>query len=142
MSNVYPINKESFLNISGVGPVKYQKYGERFTCLIKDYIAKNNIITQDEITNQTPINQIKSNEKFEVTTNEKLYNKLRELREEFSKIEGKMAYLLITQNSLKEISGRLPVSLEELEDISGFGTVKIKKYGEPIIKLAILLITQ
>jgi ATP-dependent DNA helicase RecQ len=38
-------------------------------------------------------------------------------------------------NSLKEISGRYPNTLEKLKDISGMGPKKITSYGEIIVKI-------
>lgn len=43
MSLRYPLNKEQFLDISGVGHVKYEKYGESFLGVIIDYVAENDI---------------------------------------------------------------------------------------------------
>ncbi|MCE0571590.1 DNA helicase RecQ, partial [Clostridioides difficile] len=43
MSSSYPINKEEMLDISGVGEIKYQKYGRDFETVIKEYVEKNNI---------------------------------------------------------------------------------------------------
>ncbi|HCC06874.1 MAG TPA: DNA helicase RecQ [Clostridiales bacterium] len=43
MSSRYPISKAQILNISGVGEVKYEKYGERFIDEIKAYIHNNNL---------------------------------------------------------------------------------------------------
>ncbi|MCE0793305.1 DNA helicase RecQ, partial [Clostridioides difficile] len=42
MSSSYPINKEEMLDISGVGEIKYQKYGRDFETVIKEYVEKNN----------------------------------------------------------------------------------------------------
>jgi len=39
----YPLNKEDMLKVSGVGEHKYEKYGNKFIVLIKNYIDKNNI---------------------------------------------------------------------------------------------------
>ena len=39
----YPLNKEEMLKVSGVGEHKYEKYGNKFIVLIKNYIDKNNI---------------------------------------------------------------------------------------------------
>ncbi len=39
----YPLNKEEFLKVSGVGEVKAEKYGIRFMDVIKNYINNNNI---------------------------------------------------------------------------------------------------
>lgn len=43
MSNNYPCDKNSLLNISGVGEVKLEKYGELFINLIREYVEANNI---------------------------------------------------------------------------------------------------
>ncbi|WP_138204796.1 DNA helicase RecQ [Haloimpatiens lingqiaonensis] len=43
MSEYMPINKEEFLSISGVGEIKYERYGERFLKGIQDYVEENNI---------------------------------------------------------------------------------------------------
>ncbi|MCE0787965.1 HRDC domain-containing protein, partial [Clostridioides difficile] len=40
MSSSYPINKEEMLDISGVGEIKYQKYGRDFEAVIKEYVEK------------------------------------------------------------------------------------------------------
>jgi len=43
MSLRYPLNREHMLDISGVGQVKYEKYGETFLNEIQIYVEKNNI---------------------------------------------------------------------------------------------------
>ena len=43
MSIKYPITKEEILEISGVGEIKYERYGERFIEVIKLYVIENNI---------------------------------------------------------------------------------------------------
>ncbi len=43
MSVRYPLNKEQILDISGVGHVKYEKFGELFLEEIRDHVIKNNI---------------------------------------------------------------------------------------------------
>ena len=43
MSVRYPLNKEQILDISGVGQVKYEKYGEVFIEAIDEYVVKNNV---------------------------------------------------------------------------------------------------
>ena len=45
MASVYATTKEEMLNISGVGQIKYEKYGNRFEDIIKKYIeeSRNNL---------------------------------------------------------------------------------------------------
>ena len=72
---------------------------------------------------------------FNVTTDKKLYERLREYRLSVSKLEGVLPYMVLSSNSLKEISGRYPLDEEQLKDIGGVGPVKINKYGEDIINI-------
>ena len=43
MSLRYPLNKDQIFEISGVGQVKYERYGEKFLGVINDYVINNNI---------------------------------------------------------------------------------------------------
>ena len=40
MASIYATTKEEMLNISGVGEIKYEKYGNRFEDTIKIYRRK------------------------------------------------------------------------------------------------------
>lgn len=134
MTSSYPINKEEMLNISGVGEIKYEKYGKKFEEIIEKYIKEKNIDKSklDKVSgNTTGLNS----EYFNVTTDKKLYERLREYRLSVSKLEGVLPYMVLSSNSLKEISGRYPLDEEQLKDIGGVGPVKINKYGEDIINI-------
>ncbi|MEG1256322.1 DNA helicase RecQ [Clostridium sp.] len=171
MSVKYPRNKEEFLQISGVGEVKYSKYGKTFEGAILDYIKENDIIidenqglnegcvdNKDEVaekhstqTNNEEIdgekkktssgkvtqttNEDEGSTDFYVNTNEELFNHLIDIRKVFGQKERALPQTIIAKNTLKEISGRYPKSLEELKDIGGMGPKKIEKYGEEIISL-------
>ena len=134
MASVYATNKEEMLNISGVGQIKYEKYGKRFEDIIEKYIEEKNIDKSKLNTvsgNSTGLNS----EYFNVTTDKKLYERLREYRLSVSKLEGVLPYMILSSNTLKEISGRYPLDEEQLKDIGGIGPVKINKYGEDIINI-------
>ena len=134
MASVYATNKEEMLNISGVGQIKYEKYGKRFEDIIEKYIEEKNIDKPKLNTvsgNSTGLNS----EYFNVTTDKKLYERLREYRLSVSKLEGVLPYMILSSNTLKEISGRYPLDEEQLKDIGGIGPVKINKYGEDIINI-------
>lgn len=136
MSVKYPVYKEAMLNITGVGELKYSKYGELFENTIRKYSEDNNI----KISGQGTLEIITSNNdndlKLEIKTDDKLYNLLFEARKKWAEKE-KNAYpqSIMHMNILKEISGRYPVSIEELKDISGFGPKKIEAYGDEIIEI-------
>ncbi|MCC0632233.1 DNA helicase RecQ [Clostridioides sp. ZZV15-6388] len=131
MSSSYPVNKEEMLNISGVGEIKYQKYGEDFETLIKEYVEKNNINKKDKEKNIDLTND--NSEFLEVNTDKALYERLINIREEYAKKEKLLPYMILTNKALKEISGRYPIDKEQLKDISGIGEVKIEKYGASIL---------
>ena len=134
MASVYATNKEEMLNISGVGQIKYEKYGKRFKDIIEKYIEEKNIDKSKLNTvsgNSTGLNS----EYFNVTTDKKLYERLRDYRLSVSKLEGVLPYMILSSNTLKEISGRYPLDEEQLKDIGGIGPVKINKYGEDIINI-------
>ena len=133
MSKKYPSNKEEMLLISGVGEVKFDKYGEKFIEEIKIYINENNVeISQINYEND---NLKQYDEFLYVNSNKELYDRLKELRAFYAKKENTIFYKILSKNTLKEISGRYPVNEKELLDISGIGSVKYNKYGEAIIKV-------
>ncbi|MDB2155212.1 DNA helicase RecQ [Clostridium butyricum] len=136
MSVKYPVYKESMLNITGVGELKYSKYGELFENTIRKYSEDNNIKISGEGTLEIITSNNDNDLKLEIETDDKLYNLLFEARKKWAEKE-KNAYpqSIMHMNILKEISGRYPVSIEELKDISGFGPKKIEAYGDEIIEI-------
>lgn len=131
MSSSYPINKEEMLDISGVGEIKYQKYCRDFETIIKEYVEKNNINKKSEEKN-VDLDNVNS-EFFEVNSDKALYEKLLSIRGEYAIKEKVLPYMILSNKTLKEISGRYPIDEEQLKDISGIGGVKIKKYGASIL---------
>ncbi|OOV59214.1 DNA helicase RecQ [Clostridium botulinum D/C] len=131
MSLTYPINKEKMLKVSGVGEVKYEKYGEKFVDVILEYVNENNI----NVNNVYYIQEQNDNKDvpLEVTTDEILLQDLLKLRNDFAVIENVLPQMILSKNTLKEISGRYPLKEENLKDVSGIGPKKIEKYGKEIL---------
>ena len=134
MASVYATNKEEMLNISGVGQIKYEKYGKRFKDIIEKYIEEKNI-DKSKLNTVSGKSTGLNSEYFNVTTDKKLYERLRDYRLSVSKLEGVLPYMILSSNTLKEISGRYPLDEEQLKDMGGIGPVKINKYGEDIINI-------
>lgn len=134
MASVYATNKEEMLNISGVGQIKYEKYGKRFEDIIEKYIEEKNI-DKSKLNTVSGKSTGLNSEYFNITTDKKLYERLRDYRLSVSKLEGVLPYMILSSNTLKEISGRYPLDEEQLKDIGGIGPVKINKYGEDIINI-------
>lgn len=135
MSLKYPITKEMFINISGVGQKRYDNYGEIFIDIIKNYVEENQIVIERNLEEQKDIKKEINDLPFEVISDLELLNSLIELRDEFARKERVFKSYILGINTLKEISGRYPCTLDELNDISGIGPKKIDKYSERILSL-------
>ena len=133
MTKTYATTKEEMLNISGVGEIKYERYGKYFEDIIEKYLIEKNIDKNEVI--KIEENSSQDSEFFEVTTDKDLFEKLKQYRIKKAKEENLLSYMILNLTTLKEISGRYPLNEEQLKDISGVGPVKIEKYGQDIIKL-------
>jgi ATP-dependent DNA helicase RecQ len=78
----------------------------------------------------------KSKEKIEVvqsgeeTYEVSLFNQLKELRKKLAEEYNIPAYIVLSDATLLELSTYLPLTPEEVGQISGFGEVKLARYGE------------
>ena len=129
MASVYPTTKEEMLTVSGVGEIKYEKYGQPFESAILRYLEENNIQKKANTSNKVD----KELDYIDVTTDKDLLDKLIEIRNDIASKERTLLAMVIPKNTLKEISGRYPQNKEQLLDISGFGPVKVEKYGDLIL---------
>ncbi len=137
MSIKYPTTKVEILEISGVGEIKYERYGEKFISIIKEYIIENNIkkeIAIENVSQETEENPEREDDYFEINTNEELLERLINIRQEFANKLNLPVSMVLSKNTLKEISGRYPNTLEKLKDISGIGPKKIEAYGDKIVE--------
>ena len=132
MSIKYPITKEEILEVSGVGEIKYERYGERFIEIIKAYVIENNI--EKEVAVDKSLAEEIEDDYFEVNSDEELLGRLIKIREEFAKKLNLPVQMILSKNTLKEISGRYPDTLEKLKDIGGVGPKKIEAYGQQIVE--------
>lgn len=142
MSVKYPVCKENMLNITGVGELKYSKYGERFESEIRKYAEENNINVSNKeqfeinISNSNSAINVDEELKLEITTDKNLYEMLLEVRKKWAEKENNQYPQSIMQmKTLKEISGRYPRNFEELKDISGLGPKKIEAHGQEILEI-------
>lgn len=62
-----------------------------------------------------------------------LFNILRALRSEIAVYEKVPPYIIFGDNTLKELSNRMPISEQQFLDISGVGQSKLEKYGDKFI---------
>lgn len=59
-----------------------------------------------------------------------LFSKLKELRMQLAKEENVPAYIVLSDATLIELATYLPLQKDDFEKISGFGKVKLEKYGK------------
>ena len=133
MASKYPVNREQMLEITGVGATKYEKYGDEFKSLIKEYVMDNNIKLENENDKNDEKAKNHDSDILEVQTDVELYENLRSIRNDLAEKANTLPQSILSMNTLKEISGRYPRTLDELKDISGIGPKKIEAYGKIII---------
>lgn len=118
-----PNNKETFLQISGLGKNKYEKFGKDILSIINpdlDYIEEINNVNKNELP-----------EDFKIS----IFNELKKYRYKKSLELGYKPYLIFKNAELEEILEVLPTTSEELLNVSGFGEKKVELYGKDIINI-------
>lgn len=68
-----------------------------------------------------------------IAEDNELFIILKNLRKEIAENEGVPPYIVFGDNTLKEMSLRMPINKDQLLDISGVGEKKIDKYGDEFI---------
>jgi ATP-dependent DNA helicase RecQ len=66
---------------------------------------------------------------------EELFSMLKDLRKKVAKQHGLPPFVVFQDPSLEDMSVHYPVSLEEMQSISGVGAGKAKKFGQPFCDL-------
>ena len=64
-----------------------------------------------------------------------LYKLLKDLNKRIAKENGLPPFVIFQEPSLEDMATTYPITMEELTNISGVGTGKAKKFGEPILEL-------
>jgi ATP-dependent DNA helicase RecQ len=64
-----------------------------------------------------------------------LFQQLKDLRKRLATLENVAAYIVLSDASLLELASYLPQTRDELAKISGFGNVKLDKYGQEFLKV-------
>ncbi|SKC58927.1 RecQ family ATP-dependent DNA helicase [Ohtaekwangia koreensis] len=62
-----------------------------------------------------------------------LFECLRLVRKQLAEEENVPAYIVLSDATLQELAAYMPLSKEELSNITGFGQMKIEKYGPPFL---------
>ena len=114
MCRLRPATPEEFLEVSGVGKRKLERYGEEFLRVIREYVPEE----------KKPLPEV----------DPALYQRLRELRERLAEEQDIPAYLVFTNAALEVMCRRRPATPEEFLEVSGVGKRKLERYGEEFLR--------
>ncbi len=84
----------------------------------------------------------KSKNVLELERDEALFQKLREIRKEIADQENVPAFVIFSDATLNELAVYFPQNKEDLKKISGFGDVKITKYGDVFLEVVVSYCTE
>lgn len=76
-----------------------------------------------------------ADESLPSTINKDLYAGLRKLRMQIATQENLAPYMVFSDATLKDIASRIPLTIDEFEDITGVGKHKLDSYGETFLNL-------
>ena len=91
---------------------------ERVTCIVKNQDTPERI----------------SEGKSAVTADASLLERLRAVRTKLASEGGVPAYVVFSNASLEDMTGRKPATMEEFMKVAGVGEIKAKRYGEIFLK--------
>lgn len=67
--------------------------------------------------------------------NEELIKKLKAFRLQISRAENTKPYFIFSDKQMMGLIYRMPKNKVELKEVSGFGDVKIERYGDALLKI-------
>jgi len=154
-------NGHDSLSVYGIGKDKSKAYWERimerlmelgalkrgeFRALMIDTIGMQILKKELSIEIKTERLNVKAKKEYKSHTqdldlNTEDFESLRALRAEIAKKEGKPAYIVFGDKTLKEMANHLPQDKEQMLNINGVGEVKFERYGEKFLNMCIELKT-
>lgn len=120
-----------------------KKYGE----VIEAYNNKNTeeITSKETIKNSSNFKDIVKELNIENNTSnindtnsmhsEALIKALKDFRLKISRAENTKPYFIFSDKQMHNLLEKMPKTKEELKEVSGFGDVKVEKYGDDILKI-------
>lgn len=74
------------------------------------------------------------NVQLESLYDEELYAQLKELQREVARQKNLPPYVIFQESSLEDMATKFPITLDEMENISGVGKNKARKFGKPFVE--------
>lgn len=147
-------NNHTALAVHGLGKEESRGYWEQVSERLMELGAVSRgefrefIITafgKDVLTGKSPVDirekRLKieaKKERFNTKTsvdNPENFERLRGLRSQLAKDEGKPAYVIFSDKTLNDMAARLPQTQDEMLAVNGVGDVKYERYGEAFLAL-------
>lgn len=111
----------------------HSDYAKKYEAMIENLKAKGKEISEEVIDKQNT-REMENVEKPEEAV-ENLVKRLKEFRKERSRNEGIKAYYIFNDAQMMDLIEKNPATREELLKVSGFGKIKIEKYGDEILAI-------
>lgn len=73
MCKKYPVNEDEMLRITGVGAIKFEKYGEQFISAIKSYVETHNIEVSAQVHSKQKKERVRKNNETKIDTRMETY---------------------------------------------------------------------
>ena len=123
---------ESFLSVSVKNSSDYAKKYEELVAIVQSNVknSDNASCIKEEIKEELKVISEKA-----IPDKDDLVSELKKFRLELSRAEGLKPYYIFTDAQMNELIEKKPETKEQLLQVSGFGKVKVEKYGEFILKI-------
>ena len=131
-----PCSAAEFLNVSGVGSAKLERYGDEFMGAIKSYCEENPEAGQAPVKADISENGVKEKKKKETlvyAADPKLMEILKKVRQRIASDKKVPSFVIFSDAALADMCEKRPCSAEEFLNVSGVGNVKLEQYGDEFI---------
>ena len=117
-------------NIENYGLISVNEHGEAFIAKPTSvHISKDRDYDEEEREMEAAV------PKGGGVADEQLFAMLKDLRKKVAQKEGLPPFVIFQDPSLQDMAIQYPISIEEMQNISGVGIGKAKKFGEEFVKL-------
>ncbi|MEO7081203.1 MAG: DNA helicase RecQ, partial [Flavobacteriales bacterium] len=132
MAVIRHANVGGFLHkdIESYGNLSLTEEGKKF---LKKPVSITFTKEKDRVDTDAPEDDVVVNGKGGGAADERLMKMLKDLRHTIAKKHKLAPYVIFQDPALEEMTGRYPITLEELTLISGVGSGKAQKYGKPFV---------
>ena len=120
------IEEYGFLKLTDLG-VKYIDTPTPFPIVLNNIFEDDD--NDDDETFETAVTEVAS------TTDEALFEMLKDLRQKEAKKKGLPPFVIFLENSLQDMCNLFPTTLAELEKCQGVSKGKALKYGKPFVEM-------